>query len=394
MILTFLLIIIYLSFISLGLPDSLLGSAWPSMYGNLYVQISYAGILSMIIAGGTIFSSFFSGKVINHFGTGKVTTVSVLMTAAALFGFSISNSFILLCVWAVPLGLGGGSVDAALNNFIALHYKAKHMSWMHCFWGIGATTGPVIMSYFLFNGRSWNLGYRAISIIQFSLFAILIFAQPLWNKIKNGAGHSKETPNSYLKLNDVLKLPGAKSALISFFCYCALELTAGLWGSSYLVVVKGINKETAARWIALYYFGITFGRFLSGFLTMKFNNRRMVRLGQFILACGIILLFLPFGNFSLLGGFFFIGLGCAPIYPSLLHETPMNFGSGNSQSIMGIQMASAYIGSTFMPPVFGWIGSQISYSLFPIFLGILMVIMFVMVESLNKKVKLNSENIV
>lgn len=390
MILTLLLIIIYLSFISLGLPDSLLGSAWPSMYGNLDVPISYAGILSMIVAGGTIFSSFFSGKVLRRLGTGKVTAISVLMTAGALFGFSISSNFIILCLWAVPLGLGGGSVDAALNNFIALHYQAKHMSWMHCFWGIGATTGPVILSFYLQNGRSWNLGYRTISIIQFSLFTILIFALPLWNKVRNGSGQSEEKQKSDLKLSEVMKLPGAKSALAACFCYCALELTAGLWGSSYLVIVKGISKETAARWIALFYFGITFGRLLSGFLTMKFNSRQMVRLGQLVLTCGVILLFLPFGNLVLLGGFFLIGLGCAPIFPNLLHETPVNFGSENSQSIMGIQMASAYIGATFMPPLFGLIASQISYNLLPIYLGIFLVIMIFMVESLNKKVKANT----
>lgn len=392
MVLTLLLIIIYISFISLGLPDSLLGSAWPSMYLKIGVPISYAGIVAMIVAGGTIIASFFSERIIRHLGTGKVTAISVLMTAVALLGFSFSNNFIELCIWAVPLGLGAGSVDAALNNYVALHYEAKHMSWLHCFWGIGATTGPVIMSIFLRNGGAWKLGYRTISIIQFCLVAVLFISLPLWKKVVDESALTEEAQKSSLKLTELLKLPGAKPALISFFCYCSVETTAGLWGSSYLVIVKGITAETAARWISLFYFGITFGRFLSGFITMKLNQRQMIRLGQLILACGVMILFLPFGKFVLLAGFFLIGLGCAPIYPSLLHETPVNFGSEYSQAIMGIQMACAYVGTTFMPPLFGLLASHISYKLFPVCLGILLLLMIVMVESLNKKVSISGKD--
>lgn len=392
MILTSLLVIIYLSFISLGLPDSLLGSAWPAVYGKLGVPISYAGIISMIVAGGTIISSFQSGRVIKRYGTGKVTTVSVSMTAVALFGISMSHSFIAICIWAVPLGLGAGSVDAALNNYIALHYKAKHMNWLHCFWGIGATTGPIIMSYFLLNGRSWNMGYRAISIIQFCLAGILILSLSLWNKVGKDTLPSKQEEEEKISFafKDLIKLPGAKVALISFFCYCAIETTAGLWGSSYLVIVKGITAQTAAKWISMFYFGITFGRFLSGFLTLKFNNRQMVRIGLGILSCGVILFFLPIPKLGMLAGFFLIGLGCAPIYPSLLHETPVNFGSQYSQAIMGIQMACAYIGATFMPPIFGWIASKTSYQLFPFYLGTLLIVMIIMIEISNRTVKVHS----
>jgi fucose permease len=386
MVLTLLLIIIYLSFISLGLPDSLLGSAWPSMYVRMGVPVSYAGIVSMIVAGGTIIASFFSEKIIRRLGTGKVTVISVSMTAVALFGVSVSRNFFELCIWAVPLGLGAGSVDAALNNYIALHYKAKHMSWLHCFWGIGATTGPVIMSYCLQYGGRWNQGYLTIGIIQFCLVAVLFLSLPLWKKVGEESAQLEETPKSSLKLGELLKLPGAKPALVSFFCYCSLEATAGLWGSSYLVIVKGIAAETAAKWISLFYFGITFGRFLSGFITMKLNQRQMIRLGQAILACGVMLLLLPFGSLLLLAGFFLIGLGCAPIYPSLLHETPVNFGSEHSQAIMGIQMACAYVGTTFMPLLFGMLAAHISYTLFPIYLGILLLLMIAMVEALHKKV--------
>lgn len=389
MVLTLLLIIIYLSFISLGLPDSLLGSAWPSMYLRMGVPVSYAGIVSMIIAGGTIIASFFSEKIIRRLGTGKVTVISVSMTAVALFGFSLSHNFFELCIWAIPLGLGAGSVDAALNNYVALHYKAKHMSWLHCFWGIGATTGPVIMSFFLQYGGRWNRGYLTIGIIQFCLVAVLFFSLPLWKKVGEESAQVGEKQKSSLKLNELLKLPGAKPALVSFFSYCSLEATAGLWGSSYLVIAKGITAETAAKWISLFYFGITFGRFLSGFITMKLNQRQMIRLGQAILAGGVILLFLPFGNFVLLAGFFLIGLGCAPIYPSLLHETPVNFGSEHSQAIMGIQMACAYVGSTFMPPLFGLLAAYLNYTLFPVYLGIILLVMIAMVEALNKRVNVS-----
>ncbi|MGB4658321.1 MAG: MFS transporter, partial [Mobilitalea sp.] len=362
----------------------------PALYGELGVPISYAGIISMIVAGGTIISSFQSGRVIKRLGTGKVTTISVFMTAVALFGVSSSHSFFVICLWAIPLGLGAGSVDAALNSYVALHYKAKHMNWLHCFWGIGATTGPIIMSYFLLNGRTWNMGYRTISIIQFCLAGILILTLSLWNKVGKEALPEKEEEKISFAFKDLIKLPGAKVALISFFCYCAIETTAGLWGSSYLVIVKGITAQTAAKWISMFYFGITFGRFLSGFLTFKFTNRQMVRLGLVVLSCGVILFFLSFPDIAMLVGFFMIGLGCAPIYPSLLHETPVNFGSRYSQAIMGIQMACAYIGATFMPPIFGWIASKSSYQIFPFYLGILLIVMIIMIETSNRTVKVHT----
>jgi fucose permease len=389
MILSILLIIIYVAFISLGLPDSLLGSAWPSMHGAMGVPISYAGIVSMIIAGGTIISSFFSGKIIRKLGTGAVTSISVFMTAAALLGFSFSNEFYQLCLWAIPLGLGAGSIDSALNNFVALHYKAKHMSWLHCFWGVGAMTGPIIMSYCLEQGAVFQTGYRVVAIIQFTLVVILIATQPLWKKVVTGnksADPKEQQEHRVLSVGGLLKLPGAKQALIAFFCYCSIESTTGLWGSSFVVLIHGISAETAARWTSLFYFGITFGRFLSGFITMKLNHRQMIRLGEAIIAIGVAALLLPLGQVVLCSGFVLIGLGCAPIYPSLLHETPVNFGAEYSQSIMGIQMAVAYVGSTFMPPLFGFLASKISYKLMPFFLGGLLLLMIFMIEVLNRRV--------
>lgn len=378
-----LLVVIYIAFISLGLPDSILGSAWPSMYGELSVPISYAGIVSMIIAGGTIVSSLLSDKLIRKSGTGMVTAVSVAMTAAALFGFSFSHSFWQLCLWGIPYGLGAGSVDAALNNFVALHYKSRHMSWLHCFWGIGATAGPYIMGLCLTKGLKWNSGYRAIGMIQIVLVACLILSLPLWKaKQESGGTNTQETKS--LGFMDAVKLPGAKAILTAFFCYCALESTTGLWASSYLVLNKGIHAQTAAAWASLFYLGITVGRFICGFITGKLGDRSMVRIGQCTAGLGTLLLLIPMGNVITLTGLILIGLGCAPVYPSLLHETPGNFGAGNSQSIMGIQMACAYVGSTFMPPAFGFLAEHISICFYPVFLMFFIVLMFVMAEKMNR----------
>jgi fucose permease len=378
------LVIIYLSFISLGLPDSILGSAWPSMYTSLSVPLHYAGFISMIIAGGTVVSSIFSERIIRRFGTGIVTAASVLMTAAALLGFSFSRRFAPLLFCAMPLGLGAGSVDAALNNYVALHYRAKHMNWLHCFWGVGASIGPLIISAFLIRRNSWNLGYRAIGTIQCCLAAILFASLPLWGKNKK-AGEQKAAAGT-LKTGELLRVPGVKQALAAFFCYCTIEAITGLWGSSYLVAVRNIPAQIAARWISLYYIGITAGRFVSGFLSMRLNNRRMIRLGQGLIAAGIVMLLLPLGGGSfLLPGLFTIGLGCAPIFPGLLHETPVNFGKEHSQVMMGIQMASAYIGTTIMPPLFGKAASYTGFGIFPVFIIAALVIKIIMVETLHKK---------
>ncbi|NLL77852.1 MAG: MFS transporter [Clostridiales bacterium] len=378
-----LLVIIYIAFISLGLPDSLLGSAWPTMYGEFNVSVSFAGIISMIIASGTIVSSLFSDKLIRRFGTGMITLVSVAMTAVALFGFSFSASFWQLCLWGIPYGLGAGSVDAALNNFVALHYKSRHMSWLHCFWGIGATTGPYIMGLCLTNGLRWNSGYMIIGIIQFALVLCLIPSLPLW-KSKQHAEETEAHSSKALSLADTIKLPGAKAILTAFFCYCALEATSGLWASSYMVLHKGIDAQTAAKWASLFYLGITVGRFICGFITDKLGDRQMVRIGQTIAGIGTLLLLLPFGNAVTLAGLILIGLGCAPIYPSLLHETPDNFGADKSQAIMGMQMACAYVGTTLIPPLFGLIADHISISLYPLYLILFVVLMFLMVERMNK----------
>ncbi|MDT8715369.1 MFS transporter [Clostridium sp. 19966] len=378
-----LLVVIYIAFISLGLPDSILGSAWPSMYGQLNVPVSYAGIISMIIAGGTILSSLLSSKLIRKIGTGLVTSISVSMTAVALLGFSFSHSFWQLCLWGIPYGLGAGSVDAALNSFVALHYKSRHMSWLHCFWGIGATAGPYIMGLCLTNGLKWNSGYQTIGILQIILVICLIISLPLW-KAKQEASSEKKHEVKNLSLKETIKLPGAKSIFTAFFCYCALESTTGLWASSYMVLAKGIDAKTAATWASLFYLGITVGRFICGFITDKLGDKYMIRIGQCILAFGILLLLIPAGDILTLMGLILIGLGCAPIYPSIIHETPANFGADKSQSIMGVQMACAYVGTTFMSPLFGLIAEYINITLYPIYLIFFAIIMVLMVENMNK----------
>ena len=382
-----LLIIIYLAFISLGLPDSLLGSAWPAMYQEFSVPVSYAGGISMIIAVGTIISSLQSDRLTRKFGTGKVTAASVLMTAAALFGFSISHSYAVLCLWAIPYGLGAGSVDASLNNYVALHYASRHMSWLHCMWGVGASLGPYIMGYALTGERGWNMGYRYIAVLQIVLTMILIFSLPLWKRQENNNTGLTDTEaeSKPLSLQEIIKVPGAKEIMITFFCYCALEQTAGLWASSYLVLHRGLPAETAAGFASLFFIGITAGRGVSGFLTIKLNDIQMIRLGQGFILVGIVFLLLPFGSGGALLGLILVGLGCAPIYPSIIHSTPEHFGADKSQAMIGVQMASAYVGTCLMPPIFGLIVNHISVSLFPVYLLAILVLMAGMHEKMLLK---------
>ena len=380
-----LLAIIYLAFISLGLPDSLLGSAWPSMYPEFGVSVSYAGIISMIIAAGTIVSSLQSDRMTRMLGTGKVTAISVAMTAAALFGFSMTKSFWTLCIWAIPYGLGAGSVDAALNNYVALHYKSRHMSWLHCMWGVGATLGPYMMGYALSNQKGWNMGYRYIGMIQIVLTAILFVSLPLWKKRDVKQTESEPAEDKALSLKQVIKISGAKEVMICFFCYCALEQTAGLWASSYLTLYKGVAVETAASFASIFYIGITAGRALSGFVTMKLNDTQMIRLGQALIAVGIIAMLLPGTPELSLIGLSLIGLGCAPIYPSVIHSTPDHFGADKSQAMIGVQMASAYVGTCLMPPLFGILANHITVALLPFYLLIILILMGVTHEMLIRK---------
>lgn len=379
---TAILVIIYVSFISLGLPDGILGAAWPVMSVDLGAPISFAGVISMLIFGGTIVSSLFSEKVIRRFGTGLVTSVSVLMTALALLGFALSSGVVWLCIFAIPLGLGAGSVDAALNNFIAVHYKARHMNWLHCFWGVGASAGPLIISAFIYRQSGWKIGYGIISIAQIILVAALFVALPLWKKAEHG--DDEQSHQHEHGLLSSLKTPGVKSAMLIFFAYGAMETTTGLWGSTYLVGVKGLSPEAAAQWVSLFYLGITAGRFISGFISFKLKNTAMIRMGMVIIAAGLLAMLVPSGSTMSLVGFVLIGLGCAPVFPGMMHETPERFGKLASQKIVGLQMASAYAGTTFMPPLFGAIAQYIDFSLFPFFLLLMFFVSFGLSENLNR----------
>lgn len=381
-----LLAIIYLSFISLGLPDALLGSAWPVMYGELAVPVSYAGMISMIIAVGTIISSLLSDWLTCKLGAGKVTAISVAMTAAALFGFSTCNAFWMLCLWAIPYGLGAGSVDASLNNYVALHYASRHMSWLHCMWGVGASVGPYIMGFVLSGGGHWTGGYRCIGILQIILTAILFLSLPLWKSRKDAAGEDEKAEAKPLTPGQILQIPGAKEIMVTFFCYCAVEQTAGLWASSYLALYKGVPGETAASFASMFFIGITVGRALNGFLTMKLSDTQLIRIGQGIILLGIVAMLLPLGEAVSLAGLILIGLGCAPIYPCIIHSTPAHFGADKSQALIGVQMASAYIGTCLMPPLFGLIAGHISIVLLPVYLLAILILMAVMHERMLKRV--------
>ena len=380
-----LLAIIYLSFISLGLPDSLLGSAWPAMYPQLGVPVSYSGIVFMIISVGTIISSLQSDRLTRRLGTGRVTAFSVAMTAAALLGFSVSHEFWQLCLWAVPYGLGAGSVDASLNNYVALHYESRHMSWLHCMWGVGAAAGPYIMGSVITGGGTWNGGYRCIALIQIALTAVLLLSLPLWKGRPQAEDAAGAADAKSLSVREAVKISGVKNVLICFFCYCALEQTTGLWASSYLTLYKGVPAETAASYASMFFIGITAGRALNGFAAMKLNDVQMVRMGELIIACGVVVMLLPLGAGVSLAGLVIIGLGCAPVYPCLIHATPEHFGADRSQAVIGIQMACAYVGTSLMPPLFGLIAGHITVALLPGYLLVLLALMSVMHEGLIRK---------
>lgn len=389
-----LLAVIYLAFISLGLPDALLGAAWPTMYPQMSVPVSYAGFVSMTISAGTIISALLSDRLTLRFGAGRVTATSVAMTAFALFGFSFSSQYWMLILFAIPYGLGAGGVDAALNNYVAVHYESRHMSWLHAMWGLGAALGPTVMGFALSHNQGWNWGYRYIAIIQVVLTAILIFSLPLWktrtpelHEVTTESENQQESgaPRKPLSLAQVLAIPGAKQIMIMFFCYCAIESTAMLWASSYMVLNHGIDTVTASTFASLFVAGITIGRFASGFMTMRFDDPTMIRIGQATVAAGVLVMFIPLpAHIGVFAGLIILGLGCAPIYPCVIHSTPTYFGADKSQAIVGVQMASAYVGSMLMPPVFGVIANTISIALFPLYIAVLLVLMVIMHEWLRR----------
>lgn len=383
-----LLALIYVCFISLGLPDSLLGSCWPTLSGVLNVPISYAGIISAIISVGTITSSLLSAKIIKKIGTGKITALSIFLTAIALFGFSISDKFWMLILWAIPYGLGAGGVDSALNNYVALNCKSQHMSWLHCSWGVGASISPLIMSFALVRLNDWSMGYLIVSLVQICLSLIVFLSLPLWKKCAKKEcekAKEKEEEIQVLTPKQIVKTPGAVACFITFFCYCALELTASLWASTYLVKARFIDEATASAFASLFFIGITVGRSINGFLSMKFSDTFLIRAGLLIIGVGVLLIALPFTNIFALIGFVVIGFGCAPVYPCIIHMTPALFGREKSQAMIGVQMASAYTGSLLMPPLFGLIANNVSVNLLPIYLGAILILMAFMHEKVVRQ---------
>jgi fucose permease len=385
--LTLLLAIIYLAFVSLGLPDSMLGSAWPTMFVAFGVPVSYASIVSPIIALGTVVSSLASDRVTRKLGAAKTTAISTAITALALLGFSFSTQFWQICLIAIPYGLGAGSIDAALNNYVSLHFASRHMSWLHCMWGLGAAIGPAIMGSVLTNGGKWDTGYLIVAIIQIVITAILFISLPIWKRpLRDNIQAEEKKIDKPLSLRQIVSLKGAKSVMVTFFCYCAIEVTVTLWASSYLNLNRGIDAETAALWGSLYVLGITIGRAVGGFITIKLNDTQMTRLGEGMMLLGIVLLFIPFNVCALIGLVVF-GVGSAPIYPCIIHSTPVRFGADKSQALIGVQMASAYTGTCLMPSVFGLIANHINIAYFPWYIGALTVLMVVMFEVYNKKAK-------
>lgn len=398
-----LLAIIYIAFVSLGLPDALVGAGWPVMQQDLGVPVAFAGIITMIIASGTILSSLASERVTRRFGAGVVTAVSVGMTAAALVGFSVSDSFWMLCLWAIPYGMGAGAVDAALNNYVALHYAARHMNWLHCFWGVGASISPFIMSYVLTSGLGWSSAYRVVGLTQAVLTFVLLLSLPLWGKVnpvvpsghvaesQEADGAGSEQPgesgkgSTHVPLAQALRIPGVVLILIAFFAYCAVESTSILWASTYLVADRGVAPATAAAFASLFLLGITAGRFLAGFFADRVGDRALIRGGFVCVGIGVVMLALPLETTVVaLVGLVVAGLGAAPIYPAIVHSTPVNFGRRNSQAIIGIQMAAAYTGSTLAPPIFGLLSTWTGMWILPLFLAVLVALGLLMSERLNR----------
>ncbi len=367
-----LLCVIYIAFIGLGLPDSLFGTAWPAIYGEFALPLSAANCVNLIVSGGTVISSAMSARVINKFGTYTVTAVSTALTAAALFGFSVSKNLIWLCLFSIPLGIGAGAVDSALNNYVALHFSASHMNFLHCFYGVGVSVSPYIMSFAL-SGGNWRGGYRTAFIIQCVITAVIAFSRPLWKKSDKNS--SEEEKSVTLSFAQMIKTPCVKSDLVLFASSCAIECTCGAWSSTFLVESKGFSADVAAKTVAMYFVGLTLGRFLSGVLSSKISSWNLIKSGLIIVFSAIIVLLLPLKSTFAALGLFLLGLGIGPVYPNIMHLTPKNFGKDVSQSIIGLQMAVAYTGITAVPPIFGFLAQKFGMKLFAPFMLVLFVIL-------------------
>ena len=375
-----LLVIIYLSFVSLGLPDSVLGCAWPTMVHELSAPLWGAGPIQMTVSLFTIVSSLNSAYLIRRFGTGRLTAFSVVLTAAALMGFSVAPHYAFLILFGIPLGLGAGAVDAAINNYVALHCEARHMNWLHCFWGVGTVISPMILSALMSSGFTWKAGYRGVSLMQFALSILLFATLKLW---RGETMQTEERAAKVLSVREVLALPGAKAGLLNFTCYCAVEQTFMVWSATFMVMARGIDAVLAASMGALFFIGMTAGRGVSGFIAMKLRPVQMVRIGQALMLASCVLLFIP-GTAATLVSLLLMGVGCAPVYPNIMQDTPRNYGAENSQAVIGVQMAFAYMGSLFMPTVFGWIADAVGYGALPLYAIVLTTVMILLFNRQQK----------
>jgi len=377
-----LITIIYLSFISLGLGDSLFGSAWPVIQRDMGVPIHYAGMVSTIMAAGTIVAGIMSDSVTRRFGIRLIAPISVLLTAIALFGFSSSTAFWMLCLWAIPYGVCAGTLDAAINNYVATHYSSRHMSWLHSFWGVGAMTGPYIMGLHLTRGIGWDGAYGTVAAMQVVMMIFLALSFRLWKKRDVASADTSPAKG----LAEILKIPGVKLALLAFFAYCAVEATAGLWASTFFVNHRGIEAETAALFASLFFIGITSGRFIAGFVANRLGSVKIIRIGFALIFLGIFAILISMdSNLLSFAGLIIVGLGCAPIFPALIHSTPSNFGAENSQAIIGVQIAAAYTGTALMPPLFGLLASRLGLGFYPVFLLIFAILLLTMHAALLRR---------
>ena len=398
----FLLVVIYVAFIGLGLPDTILGAAWPLMRQDLNTPISAAGILSIIVSIGTIISSLLTPKFLRILGTGKLVAYSIALTAIASIGYYLAESFNILCLWAIPMGIGAGAVDVAMNNFAAVYLESKHTNWLHASWGIGATLSPAILSGSIMLGFGWRGAYELVAILLAVIFAMVLISLPLWRKIETNGAINKApaiTPNTpanknnaeTLSFREALRVPGMKLSFLTFFFYSALEISTGLWCGTYLTAC-GFKPETGALCVSLMFASVMIGRIISGFFAIKFTDHRLIYAGIFIVAAGCLVLSLPLPLWMLPVCICLLGLGCAPVYPSLIHATPARFGEALSSRAISIQLAGSYVGSILMPPAFGLVAAKFSVHLWPIslsvFVGLLLLCVllldFVTHRKLNK----------
>ncbi len=392
---TLLLIVIYVAFIALGIPDSLFGTAWPAIYGEFHLPISYSNFVTIICSCGGLVSGAFSARLINRFGTKWVTAVSVALTAVTLLGCAVAPNFVWFCLLMIPLGIGGGAVDSALNNYVALHFSARHMSFLHCFYGVGITVSPALLSLAITSGGGWRGGYLLATIIQSGITLLTFLSIPLWGKIKWGNSEEPEEEDKgiTLSLKEQLRLPGLVGVLGVFIFSCSLEVICGGWGSTYLVEFHGETVDAAARLLLFYYVGMTLGRFLSGVLSKRLREWQLIYTGLSVVGVGVVLVFLGIWSPVLTGvALFFVGMGNGPMYPNFMHLTPQNFGREYSQSAMSAQVTAAYTGIMLTPIIFGTLAQWVGTHIFPYFLGVTVLLLLASIVYTRWKLRVPSQN--